>query len=201
MSAGRYILSIASSLPRRASVRSARRTAAAPAFHSFVTFLTVFLFFGLGTLMLVVLIVQTALFPAGYPDPFTSFEAIMPGRSFTGIPEFYSCERQLLAPVFDQEPMFDSSLGQSTCVITPVSETFDRVIVIGQESRIQQVQFLPTNLQAIELLRRWGRPDLIQPSWDGYSLIWNVGVVARVPAGRQFSYLLPVRGVLLRSGI
>jgi hypothetical protein len=200
MSADSYVHSTASSLPRRASTRSARRTAAAPTFHSFVTFLTVFLFFSLGAFMLVVLIVQTALFPAGYPDPFTSFEAIMPGRSFTGIREFYSCERQLLAPVFDQEPMFDSSPGQSTCVITPVSENFDRVIVISQDDGIQQVQFLIAELQAINLLRRWGRPDLIQPSWDGYSLIWNVGVIARVPAGRQFSYLLPVRTVLLRSG-
>jgi hypothetical protein len=160
----------------------------------------VLLIMGLSTLMLAVLAFTVLLHPDGYPDPFTPYETIVPGGSFTSVLDQHSCHRELLAPVFEQEPVFAASFGQSSCVINADAQTFSRVMVIQQDGRIQQVQFLPANLQAIELLRRWGRPDRIQRSPRNYLLIWDAGVVAFTPAtGRRFSYVLPVSIVLLRS--
>jgi hypothetical protein len=160
----------------------------------------VLLIMGLSTLMLAVLAFTVLLHPDGYPDPFTPYETIVPGGSFTSVLDQHSCERQLLAPVFDVEPGLQPSAGLSSCAINPDSDTIDNVIVVSREGRIQQVQFLPTNLQAIELLRRWGRPDRIQRSPRNYLLTWDAGVVAFTPAtGRRFSYVLPVSIVLLRS--
>jgi hypothetical protein len=134
------------------------------------------------------------------PDPFTPYEALKPGEWAGIVRERYPCKRQLLAPVTDSEPALQTSAELSSCAISPDSGPIGSVIVVSRQARIREVQFLPTNIQVIELVRRWGRPDRIQRVHQSYVLSWDVGVVARAPAGGQFSYLLPVRSVLLRPG-
>jgi hypothetical protein len=203
------MLHIAVSLPRsitwplpeyRGTADSQHAAPVTPTIFTLIRSVAVLLIMGLSTLMLAMLAFTALLHPDGHPDPFTPYEPIVPGRSSALVMARYSCHRELLAPVFEQEPVFAASLGQSSCAIDADAETFSRVTVTQQNGRIQQVQFLPANLQAVELLRRWGRPDRIQRSPQNYLLIWDHGVLAFTPAtGRQFSYLLPVNMVLLRS--
>jgi hypothetical protein len=166
-----------------------------PMVFAFVWSGAAILMMGLSTLMLTVLAVIAQSYPDGNPDPFTPYEIIVPGRSFALVMGRYRCDSDLLAPPSDRRA---SSL-QSVCVINAGSQHFDRVMVTSRDERIREVQFLVADLQAVDLLRRWGRPDLIRRSSENYMLIWHVGVVAHAPSGRQqFSYLLPVRTVLLR---
>jgi hypothetical protein len=200
MSTGSYTRSIASSLPGRVGLRPVQRSQAALTVHSFMTYLCLFLISGLTVLTLTVLMIGAALYPDGYPDPFTPYEAIVPDGPFVLVTEQYPCHRQLLASI-DHESALNALSEQSSCAITPNSEHFSKIVVISQAESVHEVRFLIARMQAVDLFHRWGPPDLIQQSWDGYSLTWNVGVIARVPADRRFSYLLPVRTVLLRSVI
>jgi hypothetical protein len=190
VSTGSYLRSIAGSLPRHAGLRSEQRSQAAPTVRSFVTFLAVYLISGLTVLMLAVLVIETLLYPIPYPNPFTPYTALVPGGSSALVLGQYPCSSETRA----------LESRDWICAINLISEDFDRVTVISWDERIREVQFLPTDLQVIDLLRRWGRPDLIRQSSEGYLLIWGAGVVARVPTGQRFSYLLSVRTVLLRPG-
>jgi hypothetical protein len=198
---GSYVRRIAGSFAPdgRIRLRPVQRSDAEATVFSVTAFFTICLMAGVSALMLMLVIIQALLYPDGYPDPFTPYAAILPGNPTTVVTGQYSCDRELLAPVFQQEPVFEVS-GQSSCVINANSDSFDRIIVTSRNGKIREVQFLAAKLQAIALIGRWGRPDRIRRSTEGYLLIWDVGVVARTPAGGQFSYLSPVRSVLLRPG-
>jgi hypothetical protein len=193
MGTGILIRSIAGSLAhgRRTRIRPVHRSDAESTVLSSVTLLAVFLMAILIVLMLAVVALLSVIYSDGYPNPFISYGTIRPGESLASVIEQQPCRRMVFVP---------GSTGMFSCVINPDSETIDSIIVISRDGRIQQVEFLPTNLQAIQLLRRWGRPDRIQRVHQSYVLSWDEGVIAHVPAGGQFSYLLPVRSVLLRSG-
>jgi hypothetical protein len=201
MSAGSHVPSITASLVhgRRTRIRPVQASDNEATVFSVTAFFTICLMAGVSALMLVLVIIQALLYPDGYPDPFTPYAAILPGNPTTVVTGQYSCDRELLAPVFQQEPVFEVS-GQSSCAINANSDSFDRIIVTSRNGEIRDVQFLAPKLQAIELVRRWGRPNRIQQAHHNYILTWDVGIVARAPAGGQFSYLLPVRSVLLRPG-
>jgi hypothetical protein len=86
------------------------------------------------------------------------------------------------------------------CIINPISEDFDRVMLVIREGIIRQLQFIPADLPVFALVHRWGRPARIRRSTEGYHLSWGVGVIAHAPEGGQFSYMLSVSSVLPRSG-
>jgi hypothetical protein len=145
------------SRPCHAGILSDKRPQAVPTFGSFVTLLCSSLTFGLAVLMLAVLAIRALLYPAGYPDPFAPYEVLNPGAWAGIVRERYPCKRQLLAPVTDSEPVLQTSAELSSCAISPDSGPIGSVIVVTWQARIREVQFLPTNIQVIELVRRWGR--------------------------------------------
>jgi hypothetical protein len=144
---------------------------------------------GSSTLVTVVLASTALVQPGGYPDPFTPYADLKPGQSVT-IFETHPC----------QTPYSMGDSEQRICVIRPNDGIFDRIIVSAYESDIETVTFYGENLQVVDVVRRWGKPNRVLPYGRGYILTWNQGVITyTVASEHRLSYQLPVNFVMLSN--
>ena len=126
------------------------------------------------------------------PDPFTPYEAIMPGQPSAALGQ-YPCHF---------EKGLDRDSEPTLCRIRPEGGIFSEVIALFQDAdRIRQVTFKPEALHVGDLIQRWGFPDIRDDNREFVYLRWRRGVVYAVVSpdtqARRFSYWLPVYSIIL----
>jgi hypothetical protein len=135
-----------------------------------------------------ILVAAAVTYPNGYPDPFAPYEELRPGQS-TEVLEKFDCR------------VMDSDYGppNSRCAITPNDNIFERIEVISWDERLRYVVFYGETLQVVDLVRRWGKPDVITQIGFRFNLRWRGEIVAVAPmAAPRFNHQLPVQSVIIR---
>jgi hypothetical protein len=120
--------------------------------------------------------------PQSYPNPFASYEAIMPGQPVSALRDF-QCVPQYV-------PEY---LKMSVCVIFPQDNHFQVITVTSRNQVITKIDFNVRRLRVADLISRWGNPDNIVKTRRDYVLRWNSGASASVQLGQRFTYRLNVQ--------
>lgn len=121
----------------------------------------------------------------GYPDPFAPYEAMMPGQ--WAVASSLPCELKSVPAYVD---IID-------CQLQPVEGPFVSASSNVYNGRFAQISFSARDLSVGDIVRRWGRPDLVVKLNAGsfYARWIDQGLVGLIdpvgPFGR-FSYMLPV---------
>jgi hypothetical protein len=87
---------------------------------------------------------------------------------------------------------------ETTYILPPHSEHFDRAVVTGYQGRIVQVVIKVKNLRIIDLVQHLGAPDAVNRVGSIYGVVWDTGVMTiSVQTRRRYSALLPVKSITL----
>ena len=144
---------------------------------------------GTSVVVTLILIASAVVYSGGYPDPFAPYDALRLGQP-TQVLENFDCRAM----------DYPYEVRTSVCWITPEDGVFTRVVVISKDDRLQYVNFYGETLQVVDLVRRWGMPQVVTQAGADFSLRWQDGIVAFAPmAARRFNHLLPVKLVIIGS--
>lgn len=107
-------------------------------------------------------------YPEGYVDPFTPYEAIMPGKPTEMLVD-YPCAVPDLPLNFSPRPV---------CVLSPDEGLITHITVIAADETITQLIIAADGLQLLDVVQRWGQPDAQQETKRGIAVRWLAGVYA-----------------------
>jgi hypothetical protein len=149
--------------------------------------MTVSGFFAMG---LMVLGVARLGFAGRDSDPFAPYDAIMPGQSSAVLNDF-PCK------------FYSDSLVQyapTLCTIRAAQGDIKNVMILvdDQISQVSYVSFISESLRYGDLVRHWGRPDVIRKIGMSLFLDWGIGVHAVIQLdnpNRQQDYLMEVNSL------
>jgi hypothetical protein len=82
-----------------------------------------------------------------------------------------------------------------SCIIRPPTGALRSIEVTLHHRMIEQVIVAADGLRVGDLVRRWGRPDLIEKNGQQYTLHWDNHIYATVSALGRFSYLASVQSI------
>jgi hypothetical protein len=124
-------------------------------------------------------------YPGEYDDPFAPYETILPGQLVAQ--SDYPCD----------PPTTDLYLQSVHCEIHPDSSHVVSVSSDIFNGRFVQTWFRGHDLYVGDVVRRWGRPDVIIAKDDQYFYMrWNnrglTGIIEPVGSFGRFHYMLPV---------
>jgi len=124
-------------------------------------------------------------YPEDYADPFAPYEAVMPGQ-LVALSD-YPCD----------PPTTDLYLQSVRCEIHPDSSHVVSVSSDIFNGRFVQTWFSGHDLYIGDVVRHWGRPDVIIAKDDQYFYMrWNnrglTGIIEPVGSFGRFHYRLPV---------
>jgi hypothetical protein len=126
----------------------------------------------------------TLAYPGGYPDPFATYEAVMPGRRVVALEE-PPCDFQIIP----------GQILLMECDSFPATDHFVSIHAITQDGRFTAAWFYARNLVIADVITHWGQPDSVIHDENKFILRWDNGLRLVIhpvdPAGR-FSYGLPV---------
>jgi hypothetical protein len=155
--------------------------------HMFYTYFIWLVMLGSSVAVTLVLVASAVMNPDGYPDPFAAYDALTPHQPVAVLKTF-DCQ-SLHMP--DVQP-------GKVCQILPKDDVFERVVVTARDDRLQYIVYYAETLQVVDLVRRWGKPDVITQSSFRFILRWQDEIMAFAPiTAPRFNHQLPVKLVIV----
>ena len=138
----------------------------------------------LTSLALAIKLIGLILVQGQYIDPFSRYDALMPGHPTTAV-EPYHCsvnETRINGRIY---PVYFS------CVILPQDGYFDIIHVEGLRNQITEVTFYATNVNLGQPLLHW--QPLARPKVTGQSTEWNTNSYSIAVLQTKLNYQTPIR--------
>lgn len=141
---------------------------------------------GFVTVVVVMRLVMTGIFPEGFVSALTPYQWIRPGITVTSIqtvdcgPRYFSLETR-----------------EEQCDLNRVGGRLQRVTLTFQHDQVKKVVFIGSGIQMADLVQLWGRPHAIVNTSGLMTLRWEGGIVAYATGGTHFAYQLPIKTVIL----
>ena len=141
---------------------------------------------GFVTVVVVMRLVMTGIFPEGFVSALTPYQWIQPGITVTSI-EMVDC-----GPRY-----FSLHTREEQCDLNRVDGRLQRVTLTFQLDQVSKVAFIGSGIQMADLVQLWGRPNSIVNTNGLMTLHWEPGIVAYATGGAHFAYQLPIQTVIL----
>jgi hypothetical protein len=123
----------------------------------------------------------------GYPDPFAPYADLKPGSSI-GTVETLHCSPKVF-------PEFES---RGVCLIPTNGEVFTTIEIIEHLGTIERITFFANDLQTVDLVNHWGKPEAVRQHKRHAVMRWGDGVIAQTTAPvSRFTYQSPIEWVML----
>jgi hypothetical protein len=117
-------------------------------------------------------------YPDGYPDPFAPYDEVMPGQPAKAL-EVYPCVSHVSLHGEGQHNL---------CYIWPEEAIFRSITATVCNEIILDLTFNVKNVQIVDLVELWGRPDTIDEVPRAYRLRWDEGIYAVSSATERFTF-------------
>ena len=138
----------------------------------------------LAGLIVTIKLVGLLLVQGAYVDPFTRYEAIMPGQPMSALTA-YNCS--IIQPRINEQ----LNTSKFSCSLFPQDGTFDLIHVEGTNQAITEVTFYAANLNLGQVMLHWN-PNA-HPKTNGSSIDWNAGYYSIAVLEAEFDYQAPFR--------
>lgn len=141
---------------------------------------------GFVTVVVVMRLVMTGIFPEGFVSALTPYQSIQPGISVAA------------SRAFDCGPhYFSPETREEHCDLNRVGDKLHLVTLTFQLGKVSKVTFVGNGIQVADVVQLWGRPDSIDSEKGLFTLRWERGILAYAQGVNLFGYQLPVRLVVL----
>lgn len=144
----------------------------------------------LAGLIVTIKLVGLFLVQGEYTDPFTRYDAILPGEPISALTSYHCSEQR--SRINGQIIPSDFS-----CAIFPQDGFFDIIHVEGRNSEITELTFYATHVSLGDLALHW-KPT-VRPQSIENSLGWNYGYYSIAVVSPKLDYKIPIRMVSVKG--